>query len=76
VLGVRVLAVHGHDERDAVRQRRESWPPGRPQPPALFEVGWLLEELRMSHFAQPLGVRGQVSSKRIRRLLAEAWAAG
>ncbi len=30
----------------------------------------------MSHFAQGLGVRGQVSSKRIRRLLAEAWAAG
>jgi ATP-dependent helicase HrpA len=30
----------------------------------------MLEELRVSHFAQDLGVRGQVSSKRIRRALA------
>ena len=35
----------------------------------LPEVRWLLEELRVSHFAQALGTRGQVSSKRIRRLL-------
>ncbi|MDO8211263.1 ATP-dependent RNA helicase HrpA [Conexibacter sp. CPCC 206217] len=69
----RMKAVHELEE--AVRQRRESWPPGRPMPAALFEVGWLIEELRISHFAQGLGVRGQVSSKRIRRLLAEAWAA-
>lgn len=70
----RMKAVH--ELEHAVQERRASWPPGRPFPPALFEVGWLLEELRMSHFAQPLGVRGQVSSKRIRRALAEAWAAG
>jgi ATP-dependent helicase HrpA len=42
---------------------------GRPQPAALGEARWLLEELRMSHFAQGLGVRGQVSAKRIRKLL-------
>jgi ATP-dependent helicase HrpA len=35
-------------------------------------VPWMLEELRVSHFAQGLGTRGQVSSKRIRRLLDEA----
>lgn len=69
----RMKAVH--ELEAAVRERRESWPPGRPMPPALFEVQWQLEELRISHFAQPLGVRGQVSSKRIRRLLAEAWQA-
>ena len=40
-------------------------------PPALRDVKWMLEELRMSHFAQGLGVRGPVSSKRIRRALAE-----
>ena len=39
------------------------------------EVGWLLEELRMSTFAQPLGVQGPVSVKRIRRDLAAAVAA-
>jgi ATP-dependent helicase HrpA len=70
----RMKAVHELEE--AVRERRDSWPPGRPLPPALYEVQWQLEELRISHFAQPLGVRGQVSSKRIRRLLAEAWQAG
>jgi ATP-dependent helicase HrpA len=37
-----------------------------PQP----EVAWLLEELRVSQFAQGLGTREQVSAKRIRRLLA------
>jgi ATP-dependent helicase HrpA len=35
----------------------------------LPEVRWLLEELRVSHFAQALGTRGQVSSKRIRTML-------
>jgi len=35
----------------------------------LDEVGWLLEELRMSLFAQPVGVNAQVSTSRIRRLL-------
>jgi ATP-dependent helicase HrpA len=47
----------------------------RPVPPALPEAGWLLQELRVSHFAQALGVRGQVSAKRIRKLLDEAGAA-
>jgi ATP-dependent helicase HrpA len=32
----------------------------------------MLEELRVSHFAQALGTRGQVSGKRIRRVLEEA----
>jgi ATP-dependent helicase HrpA len=32
----------------------------------------MLEELRVSHFAQALGTRGQVSSKRIRRVLDDA----
>ncbi len=49
--------------------RVASWPPGRPLPPELREVPWLLEELRVSHFAQALGTRGQVSAKRIRTLI-------
>jgi hypothetical protein len=32
----------------------------------------MLEELRVNHFAQALGVRGGASSKRIRRVLDEA----
>jgi ATP-dependent helicase HrpA len=46
------------------------WPAGRPVPAELAEVPWLIEELRVSHFAQGLGTRGPVSSKRIRRALA------
>ncbi|HTE61206.1 MAG TPA: DUF3418 domain-containing protein, partial [Solirubrobacteraceae bacterium] len=49
-----------------------SWPAGRPLPPALRDVPWLLEELRVSHFAQSLGTRGQVSAKRIRKVIQEA----
>ncbi|QEC49704.1 ATP-dependent RNA helicase HrpA [Baekduia soli] len=48
---------------------------GRATPPALEQARWMLEELRMSHFAQGLGVHGQVSAKRVRRLLDEAAAA-
>jgi ATP-dependent RNA helicase HrpA len=33
----------------------------------LREIAWMIEELRMSVFAQPLGVRGTVSAKRIRQ---------
>ena len=32
---------------------------------------WLLEELRMSYFAQAVGPHGQVSAKKIRRILDE-----
>ncbi|MEX1006081.1 MAG: ATP-dependent RNA helicase HrpA [Acidimicrobiia bacterium] len=33
--------------------------------PELIEVGWMLQELRISYFAQPLGTKGRVSAKRI-----------
>ncbi|HEX5617280.1 MAG TPA: ATP-dependent RNA helicase HrpA [Solirubrobacteraceae bacterium] len=39
------------------------------RPEALREVPWLLEELRVSHYAQALGVHGGASAKRIRRML-------
>jgi ATP-dependent helicase HrpA len=66
----RMRAIH---ELEAEHRRRlEAWPPGRPLPPALREVPWLLEELRVAQFAQGLGTRGPVSAKRIRRALAEA----
>lgn len=54
----------------AYRLRLSDWPRGRPMPESLREVPWMLEELRVSHFAQALGVRGGVSSKRIRQALA------
>ena len=33
---------------------------------------WLLEELRMTQFAQALGPKGQPTARRIRRILDEA----
>jgi ATP-dependent RNA helicase HrpA len=57
---------------DEYERRLAAWPPGRPLSPALREVKWMLEELRVSHFAQSLGTRGPVSSKRIRRALESA----
>jgi ATP-dependent helicase HrpA len=38
-------------------------------PAALLEVPWMLEELRISYFAQPLGTAYPVSEKRVRRVL-------
>jgi ATP-dependent helicase HrpA len=38
----------------------------------LYEIGWMLEELRVSLFAQPIGVRGKVSEKRIGEALRDA----
>jgi len=42
--------------------------PGR-VPPDVVELGWLLEELRISVFAQPLGTHTSVSPTRLRKLL-------
>jgi ATP-dependent helicase HrpA len=42
---------------------------GPPEPAALAQVPWMLEELRISLLAQPLGTAYPVSEKRIRRVL-------
>jgi ATP-dependent helicase HrpA len=60
-----------HELEALYRRRVDEWPWGRPLPAALREVPWMLEELRVSHFAQGLGTRGPVSSKRIRRVIEE-----
>ncbi|MFT3969942.1 MAG: ATP-dependent RNA helicase HrpA [Micropruina sp.] len=44
--------------------------PAGPLPDAVAEVGWLLEELRVSLFAQTLGTAAPVSAKRIRTAMA------
>ena len=64
-----------HELEDELQARLAAWPRGRPLPAALAEVPWLLQELRVSHFAQNLGIRGKVSAKRIRRVLEESAAA-
>jgi len=42
-----------------------------PVPESLRSIAWSVEELRMSVFAQPVGVVGSVSTARIRRAMAE-----
>ncbi|MEX3609597.1 ATP-dependent RNA helicase HrpA [Rothia sp. LK2588] len=47
--------------------------PGKAQPtPALANVEWMIQELRVSFFAQELGTAYTVSEKRIRKALREA----
>jgi ATP-dependent helicase HrpA len=52
------------DEHDRLR---EALPPS----PELIAVAWMLEELRVSFFAQSLGTNGKVSEKRIEKALDE-----
>jgi ATP-dependent helicase HrpA len=47
------------------RLLREYPPPPDPVPPELFEFRWLLEEFRVSVFAQELGTAQSVSEKRL-----------
>ncbi|MCP9490635.1 MAG: DUF3418 domain-containing protein [Solirubrobacteraceae bacterium MAG38_C4-C5] len=68
----RMGAVHELEHEHAHAALLASRPSGHPLPEQLAEVPWLLEELRVSLFAQGVGARGPVSAKRIRRVLAEA----
>ncbi|MDX6677073.1 MAG: ATP-dependent helicase HrpA [Solirubrobacteraceae bacterium] len=56
-----------HELEADLRRRREA--ASAAAAPALREVAWMLQELRVSHFAQGLGVRGQISAKRVRKAL-------
>jgi ATP-dependent helicase HrpA len=47
-----------------------------PGHPALENLGWMLQELRVAVFAQQVGARGPVSEKRVRRALDEALTGG
>ncbi|MEV4902265.1 ATP-dependent RNA helicase HrpA [Citricoccus sp. NPDC055426] len=78
------LTAGGHVQRDsrdmAVVQQLEdafdaavaSLPAGRAVTPALDSVRWLIEELRVSYFAQDLGTAVSVSEKRVRQALKAA----
>ena len=44
-------------------------PPARRDDPGVREVRWMIEELRVSLFAQTLGTSGPVSERRIERAL-------
>jgi ATP-dependent helicase HrpA len=60
----------------AAAARLEHWcaglPEGWPLPPAMVEYRWLIEELRVSLFAQQLGTLRPVSAKRLEQVWASA----
>jgi ATP-dependent helicase HrpA len=60
-------AVAGDRDKLATIHALEAEFRGRPDAPR--EIAWMLQELRVSQFAQGLGVQGQVSAKRIRKAL-------
>jgi ATP-dependent helicase HrpA len=66
------LAWRVHDVEEAHQRARAAYANGPADPVRaadLAEVRWLIEELRVSLFAQQLGTDGPVSEKRIRKLL-------
>ena len=58
-----------HVVEDAWHDALDALPAGTPVPAELADVRWLLEELRVSLFAQQLGTAQKVSEKRILALL-------
>ncbi len=63
----RMAAVHR--VTDAYSRAVAGLPPARRQDPGVQSVRWMIEELRVSLFAQVLGTSGPVSEKRIRAAL-------
>jgi ATP-dependent helicase HrpA len=57
--------------RDAYEQLRVQLPPGREAARALERIRWMIEELRVSLFAEALGTPQPVSEKRIYRAMDE-----
>ncbi len=54
-----------HRVAQAYRETVADLPPGRRDDPDVQAVRWMIEELRVSLFAQTLGTNGPVSEKRI-----------
>ncbi|NYI08330.1 ATP-dependent helicase HrpA [Allostreptomyces psammosilenae] len=55
--------------REEYQRLLESLPPARREEPEVREIRWMIEELRVSFFAQGLGTAYPVSEKRIRRAM-------
>jgi ATP-dependent helicase HrpA len=54
-----------HEMADEYAWLKEQFPPGRPTPPQVADIRWMIEELRVSYFAHALGTAHPVSDKRI-----------
>jgi len=69
------LAAQVRTAAERFERWRAALPPGWPWPPAMLEYRWLLEELRVSLFAQALGTVRPVSAKRLEQAWHKALAA-
>jgi ATP-dependent helicase HrpA len=58
-----------HDVQGAYQELLSSLPGATPVPDAVSDIRWMIEELRVSFFAQSLGTRYSVSEKRIYRAI-------
>jgi ATP-dependent helicase HrpA len=58
--------------QDAYQRLLDRVPPGTQPGEALREIRWMIEELRVSYFAQSLGTPYPVSEKRLRRAMDQA----
>ncbi|MGK3936833.1 ATP-dependent RNA helicase HrpA [Streptomyces caeruleatus] len=54
-----------HEMQDEYAWLLEQLPQGRPVPPQVRDIRWMIEELRVSYFAHALGTAYPVSDKRI-----------
>ena len=61
----RQLMAQVHEIEQEYRELRADLPPGGPADEGLREIRWMIEELRVSFFAQALGTAYPVSDKRI-----------
>jgi ATP-dependent helicase HrpA len=60
--------------RERLERWRETWPEGWPWPESVRRYRWLVEEFRVSLFAQALGTAARVSEKRLESAWNEALA--
>ncbi|MFC0861545.1 ATP-dependent RNA helicase HrpA [Sphaerimonospora cavernae] len=58
-----------HDAEDDYRDLLDSLKPEEREAPAVRDIRWMIEELRVSFFAQQLGTPAPVSEKRIRKAI-------
>jgi len=63
------LAWRVRDVTEAYERARQDLPQGTDTTGALDEVPWMIQELRVSLFAQQLGTDGPISEKRIHKVL-------
>jgi ATP-dependent helicase HrpA len=66
----RGLMARVRDLERAYAEAVQALPRGRRRTPEVVDVRWMLEELRVSSFAQVLGTPRPVSEQRIRKALA------